>query len=82
MKEVLKIVNDEVLLIEIKVLLFVRVCEFMGVFDLILKMLLGSIIKKCMDELVIKFLKLEEVCSCVVFVLNEEYIIDLVIVKY
>ncbi|CAN7092231.1 unnamed protein product, partial [Brassica rapa subsp. narinosa] len=81
-KEVSKIVNDEVSSIEIKVLLFARARELTGVPDLTLKMPSGSTTKKCMDELVIKFPKLEEVRSCVVLALNEEYTTDSAIVKH
>ncbi|CAN6868169.1 unnamed protein product, partial [Brassica oleracea] len=81
-KEVSKIVNDEVSSIEIKVLLFARARELTGVPDLKLKMPSGSTTKKCMDELVIKFPKLEEVRRCVVLALNEEYTTDSAIVKH
>ncbi|CAN7029702.1 unnamed protein product [Brassica oleracea var. botrytis] len=81
-KEVSKIVNDEVSSIEIKVLLFARARELTGVPDLKLKMPSGSTTKKCMDELVIKFPKLEDVRSCVVLALNEEYTTDSAIVKH
>ncbi|CAH8332044.1 unnamed protein product [Eruca vesicaria subsp. sativa] len=81
-KEVSKTVNDDVSSVEIKVLLFARARELTGVPDLTLKMPSGSTTKKCMDELVIKFPKLEEVRSCVVLALNEEYTTDSAIVNH
>ncbi|KAG2330270.1 hypothetical protein Bca52824_001450 [Brassica carinata] len=81
-KEVSKTVNDDVSSVEIKVLLFARARELTGVPDLTLKMPSGSTTKKCMEELVIKFPKLEEVRSCVVLALNEEYTTDSAIVKH
>lgn len=81
-EEVTKIENEETSSVEIKVLLFARARELTGVPDLTLKMPSGSTTQKCMDELVIKFPKLEEVRGCVVLALNEEYTTDSAIVKH
>ncbi|CAA7033251.1 unnamed protein product [Microthlaspi erraticum] len=81
-KEATKIENEETSSVEIKVLFFARARELTGVPDLTLKMPSGSTTQKCMDELVIKFPKLEEVRGCVVLALNEEYTTDSAIVKH
>ncbi|ESQ38555.1 hypothetical protein EUTSA_v10029346mg, partial [Eutrema salsugineum] len=80
--EVTKIESDDISSVEIKVLLFARARELTGVPDLTLKMPSGSTTKKCMDELVIKFPRLEEVRGCVVLALNEEYTTDSAIVQH
>ncbi|VVB08692.1 unnamed protein product [Arabis nemorensis] len=82
-QEVTKIESDDTSSsVEIKVLLFARARELTGVPDLILKVPSGSTTQKCMDELVVKFPSLEEVRSCVVLALNEEYTTDSAIVKH
>lgn len=81
-KEVTKIESDDTSSVEIKVLLFARARELTGVPDLTLKMPSGSTTQKCLDELVLKFPSLEEVRSCVVLALNEEYTTDSAIVQH
>ncbi|KAJ4910069.1 Molybdopterin synthase sulfur carrier subunit [Raphanus sativus] len=80
--EAAEIGSDDVSSVEIKVLLFARARELAGVPDLTLKMPSGSTTKSCLEELVIKFPRLEEVCGCVVLALNEEYTADSTIVKH
>ncbi|CAN8246677.1 unnamed protein product [Cochlearia groenlandica] len=79
---VAKFENDATSSVEIKVLLFARARELTGVPDLTLKMPSGSTTRNCMDELVLKFPRLEEVRGCVVLALNEEYTTDSAVVKH
>ena len=68
-------------LVQIKTLFFARARDLTGTNDVLLESPLGSTTKDCLDKIIGKFPRLEEILGCVVLALNEDYTTDSTIVK-
>ncbi|KAK6938182.1 Sulfur carrier ThiS/MoaD-like [Dillenia turbinata] len=69
--DVLKGIEDSS--IDIKVLFFARARDLTGLTDVHLKLSSGSTAHDCLNQLLVKFPGLEEIHSCILLALNEEY---------
>ncbi|KAA0039285.1 molybdopterin synthase sulfur carrier subunit [Cucumis melo var. makuwa] len=68
-------------LVQIKTLFFARARDLTGTNDVLLEIPLGSTTKDCLDKIVGKFPRLEEILGCVVLALNEDYTTESTVVK-
>ncbi|KAG6607527.1 molybdopterin synthase sulfur carrier subunit [Cucurbita moschata] len=68
-------------LVQIKALFFARARDLTGLNDVILDVPSGSTAKDCLNKIVGKFPRLEEIIGCVVLALNEDYTTESTIVK-
>ncbi|XP_038890088.1 molybdopterin synthase sulfur carrier subunit isoform X2 [Benincasa hispida] len=68
-------------LVHIKALFFARARDLTGMNDVLLEVPSGSTTKDCLDKIVGKFPRLEEILGCVVLALNEDYTTETTIVK-
>ncbi|XP_073289723.1 molybdopterin synthase sulfur carrier subunit isoform X1 [Primulina huaijiensis] len=67
--------------VEIKVLFFARARDLTGVSEMQLAVSAGSTAHDCLNKLIVKYPSLEEIRSCMVLALNEEYTPESAVVK-
>ncbi|KAF3440395.1 hypothetical protein FNV43_RR18679 [Rhamnella rubrinervis] len=67
--------------VKIKVLFFARARDLTGLTDMPLEVSSGSAIRDCMSKLMATFPSLEEIRTCMVLALNEEYTTESATVK-
>ncbi|XP_065880413.1 molybdopterin synthase sulfur carrier subunit [Euphorbia lathyris] len=67
--------------VKIKVLFFARAREVTGLSEMPLAVSSGTTTNECLNKLVAKFPGLDEIRSCIVLALNEEYATESTVVK-
>ncbi|OAY54496.1 molybdopterin synthase sulfur carrier subunit [Manihot esculenta] len=67
--------------VKIKILFFARARDITGLTEMPLEVTTGSTTSDCLNKIVAKFPSLEEIRSCIVLALNEEYTTEASVVK-
>lgn len=67
--------------VEIKVLFFARARDLTGVSEMHRAVSAGSTAHDCLNKLMVKYPSLEEIRSCMVLALNEEYTPESAVLK-